>query len=188
MLIRCCVAMTFALAVLLAPTLRASGPVGIYAIVEKVVFEPDEANASRIQVWGAFAYSDPASGAVTRTARGYMYFALPTQPNPRRPNELEMARREWLDLKAVAGSGQAVGFGQWGYVGRFEGLDPLERRAQGYVPEQNPTGHAGSFRVRPASEQPANPMDYWTNAGVVKLTDSGSRADIVRALRDALKK
>jgi len=188
MLIRRLVAMTFALAVLLAPTLRASGPVGIYAIVEKVVFEPDEANASRLQVWGAFAFSDPASGAVTRTARGYMYFALPTQPNPRRPNELEMARREWSDLKAVAGSGQAVGFGEWGYIGRFEGLDPLETRSQGYVPEQSPTGQAGTFRVRPASEPPSGAKEYRTNAGVVKLTDSGSRAEIVRALRDALKK
>ena len=188
MLIRRCVAMTFALAVLLAPALRASGPVGIYAIVEKVVFEPDEANASRLQVWGAFAFSDPASGVITRAARGYMYFALPTQPNPRRPNELEMARREWSDLKAVAGSGQAVGFGEWGYVGRFDGLDPLERRSQGYVLEQNPTGDAAAFRVRPASEPPSHAMEYRTNAGVVKLTESGNRADVVRALRDTLKK
>ena len=188
MLIRCCVATTFALAVLVAPTLRASGPVGIYAIVDKVVFEPDEANASRLQVWGAFAFADPASGAVTRTARGYMYFVLPTQPNPRRPSELEMSRREWSDLKAVAGSGQAVGFGEWGYVGRFEGLDPLERRTQGYVPEPNPTGKAGAFRVRPASEPPSQPMEYRTNAGLVKLTETGSRAEVVRALRDTLKK
>jgi hypothetical protein len=99
-----------------------------------------------------------------------------------------MARREWSDLKAVAGSGQAVGFGEWGYVGRFEGLDPLERRSQGYVPEPNPTGQAGAFRVRPAAEPPSHAMEYRTNAGVVKLTDTGSRAEVVRALRDTLKK
>jgi hypothetical protein len=197
MLVRGCVAATFAVALIVGPGLHASGPVGIYGIVEKVVFEPDEANAVRLQVWGAFAFADPtqgsstrsaSAGAVTRVARGYMYFSLPTQPNPRRPNEREMARREWSDLKAVSGTGQAIGFGEWGYVGRFEGLDPSERRPEGYVPEESPVGHAGAFRVRPAAEAPDHPIVYRTNAGIVKLADSGGHADVVRALREALKK
>jgi hypothetical protein len=188
MFVRSCVATVLAIAVLLAPTLRASGPLGVYAIVEKVVFEPTEAGATRLQVWGAFALFEPTNGSVTRAARGYMYFSLPTQPNPGRSNELEMVRREWSDLKAVAGTGQAVGFGEWRYVGRFEALEPAERRAAGYVPEENPSGHAGAFRVRPAAEAPDHPVPYRTNAGMVKLADNGSHADTVRALREALKK
>ena len=39
-----------------AAALRGSGPVGIFGIVEKVVFEPDERAPERIQVFGAFAY------------------------------------------------------------------------------------------------------------------------------------
>jgi hypothetical protein len=34
------------------------------------------------------------------------------------PTEL----KEWSDLKAVAGTGQAVAFGRWGYIGAFERL------------------------------------------------------------------
>ena len=32
----------------------ASDPVGIYAVVKKVVFEPNETAPERIQIWGAF--------------------------------------------------------------------------------------------------------------------------------------
>ena len=188
MFVRSCVATMFAITVLLASALRASGPLGVYAIVEKVVFEPTEAGATRLQVWGSFALFEPTDGSVTRAVRGYMYFSLPTQSNPRRPNEPDMARREWSDLKAVAGTGQAVGFGEWGYIGRFDALDPAERRATGYVPEANPAGHAGAFRVRPAGEAPAHPMAYRTNAGIVKLSANGSHTDVVRALREALRK
>src|SRR2546427_12470263 len=38
-----------------AADLIASGPVGIYAIIEKVIFEPSEQAPERIQIWGAFA-------------------------------------------------------------------------------------------------------------------------------------
>src|SRR5437879_796628 len=38
-----------------AADLVASGPVGIYAIIEKVIFEPSEQAPERIQIWGAFA-------------------------------------------------------------------------------------------------------------------------------------
>jgi hypothetical protein len=41
--------------------LTASGPVGIYGVIERVVFEPDESAAQRIQVWGAFAFVEGGS-------------------------------------------------------------------------------------------------------------------------------
>ncbi len=60
---------------LMAPRLIASGPVGIYGIVEKVVFEPNERSPERIQVWGAFAYVDGGANSglgVSAVKRGYL--------------------------------------------------------------------------------------------------------------------
>jgi hypothetical protein len=57
----------------------ASGPLGIYGIIEKVVLEPDGAPPERIQLWGAFAYVEGGSGqslTVSPAVRGYLYFRL----------------------------------------------------------------------------------------------------------------
>ena len=147
--------------------LAASGPIGIYGIVERVVFEPNEAQAERVQVWGAFAVVEEEFGAgASQPARGYLYFRLPTLPD-RNPNaeSINIVRREWADLKAMAGTGQAIGFGSWwGSARRFD------------------------LRVRPASEGPESPSAYQTNAGVVKITDNGSHAKLVRDLRAALQR
>ena len=63
-----------------AAHLGASGPLGIYGIVEKVVFEPNEQAPERIQVWGAFAYVEGGVGqsslTVSKPVRGYLYFRL----------------------------------------------------------------------------------------------------------------
>src|SRR5688500_8246933 len=96
-----------------AVNLGASGPLGIYGIVEKVVFEPNEQSPERIQVWGAFAYVDGGVGSsltVSAPKRGYLYFRLGSSAD-------SLVKNEWADLKSVAGTGQAVGFGRWGYIG-----------------------------------------------------------------------
>jgi hypothetical protein len=50
--------------------------------------------------------------------RGYLYFRLdPSATAAQR----ETVRTEWADLNAVAGKGQVVGFGNWGYIGGFSG-------------------------------------------------------------------
>ena len=167
--------------------LSASGPLGIYGIVEKVVFEPNEQAPERIQVWGAFAYVESSvvgqSLTVSRPARGYLYFRLggPTDT---------VVKNEWADLKAVAGTGQAVGFGKWGYIGGFGSLQPDARSTTPpYILERAPTGgRSTDLRVRPATEVPAAPALYQTDSGVVKLSASGSHAEIVQKLRDALKR
>src|SRR6185436_12612038 len=66
-------------ALVAASALHASGPLGIYGIVEKVVFEPNEVAAERVQLWGAFAYVDGVNntGTVSSASRGYLYFRLP---------------------------------------------------------------------------------------------------------------
>ena len=149
--------------------LSASGLVGIYGIVEKVIFEPSATSPERVQIWGAFSFVNGgvAGAGTSKPQRGYLYFTLPSR---NRDDQLA-AKMEWMDLKAVAGTGQAVGFGSWFYGGPFGGF---EQR----------TG--ADVRVRPESENPANPTVYSTDAGIVKLTEQGSHADIVKQLKAAL--
>ena len=174
-----------------AGTAPPSGPVGIYGIVEKVVFEPSEAAPERIQVWGAFAYVDQSTtgGVVSPIRRGYMYFMLP-RPAPTATTG-ETIRKEWADLKAVAGTNQAVAFGRWGYIAGFSALDPAERPTPpSFLYHARPGGGGGDasdLRVRPATEPPTDPAVYQTNVGVVKLPDTGNHAELVKKLRDAIK-
>jgi hypothetical protein len=148
---------------------RGSGPVGVYAIVEKVVFEPNEAAAERVQVWGAFVYVEigGSGGSLgTSPARpGYVYFKLPDLVPGFNESVIDAVRREWRDLKAVAGTGQPVAFGRWSYFGGFEGFE----------------------LVRPAVLPPSAPETYRTGTGIVKLTES-SHAAVIKQLRDALRR
>ena len=176
---------------LTAASLTASGPIGIYGIVQKVVFEPNEQSPERIQVWGAFAYADGGANsglAASTVKRGYLYFRLPP-PNVANARDVEAAKKEWADLKSVAGTGQAIGFGSWGYIGNFAGLQPQTRSTMPpYILERAPGGGAQTdLRVRPESEAPTAPAAYQTDVGIVKLTDRGSHADIVKQLKDSLK-
>jgi hypothetical protein len=106
----------FRLVLLVAPILaitawlgvvRASGPISVYALVDKVAFEPNADKPERIRITGVFiaAQQRPDNDTVYGVPqRGYLYFALPKQ------NE-DLARHEWSDLKSVAGTRQVVGFG-----------------------------------------------------------------------------
>jgi hypothetical protein len=149
--------------------LSASGLLGIYGIVEKVIFEPSEKSPERIQIWGAFSFVNGGveGSGTSKPQRGYLYFTLPFSSSI----DQLAAKTEWTDLKTVAGTGQAIGFGSWFYGGPFGGF---EQR----------TG--ADVRVRPESEKPANPAIYNTDAGIIKLTEQGSRADIVKQLKAVL--
>jgi hypothetical protein len=84
-------------------TIAKGGSIGIYAIVDKVVLEPDEANPERIRIWGTFIVPVPrSSGAHQRPQRGYLYYSLPAGR--------DVVKKEWLKLESVAGTGQVVGF------------------------------------------------------------------------------
>jgi len=120
-----------------------------------------------------------------------MYFTLPglTQASAN-PAVRDTIRKEWADLKALAGTNQAIGFGRWGYIAGFASLDPEKLpTAPSFLYHNVPSGGAASdLRVRPASEPPAKPAMYQTNAGIVKLSDQGNQAELVKQLREALKK
>jgi hypothetical protein len=82
----------------------ASDPVGIYALVDKVVFEPNTAKPERIQIWGAFAIAEGYGYTYKKAERGFLYYKV-NADNP------TSCRNEWNDLKSVAGTGQIVAFG-----------------------------------------------------------------------------
>ena len=171
--------------------LAASGGLSFYGIVERVVFEPADGPPERIQLWGAFMYVDPSqypTGArvVSTAARGYLYFRVRSNITGfTTDRQVETNRREWTDLKAIAGTGQAIGFGSWGYIGGFGTLDPT--RVTNFLYEDKPQGgERADLRVRPATEKPENPATYQTETGIVKLNDTGSHAGVVKVLRALL--
>jgi len=142
-----------AVLLLTAVQLKASDPVGIYALVEKVVMEPNDGSPQRIQVWGAFAFSDDQHGdGYGVPQRGYLYFTL-------LQGKEEICKKEWADLKAVAGTGQGVGFG---------------RRYQ-------PKG-----RVRKANEKPENPETYPIGFGMQKMGSMHNQPGVIAQLKQAL--
>ena len=73
----------------------------MYAIVEKVVLEPNENSPERIQIWGVFSVASSYT-QYEKPVRGYLYYKL------ERANDTG-SRAAWADLKKVAGTGEAVG-------------------------------------------------------------------------------
>jgi hypothetical protein len=90
----------------LASVSLASDPIGIYALLDKVVLEPSEGNPERIQIYGAFSTAVKGFGdQYTPPVRGYLYYQLPPQNA-----DANVAKAEWADLKKSAGTGQIVAF------------------------------------------------------------------------------
>jgi hypothetical protein len=187
------VALVVLVAIFTVSSLWGSGPAGVYGIVSKVVLEPNDKAPERIQIWGAFTLVDGgiASGGKTLTPqKGYLYFELDSTMSP---SQREAALKEWADFKAIAGTGQAVAFGQFGYIGVFS--DELITRSAGmppYVlmPINNPVGPVRSRAENPIRSEPApaRPSPYPLNIGLTKLARTGSLAEVVQKLEETLKK
>jgi hypothetical protein len=136
------------LVLVLAPSVRASDPVGIYARIDKVVLEPNAEKPERIQVWGTFALAKEKSGDDYQApVKGYLYYTLVQ-------GKEDKCRKEWADLKKVAGTDQCVGFG-----GRY----------------------AKKGTVRPADQKPKDPDPYALGLGVVKVNASNPQAKALKA-------
>jgi hypothetical protein len=128
----------------------ASDWIGIYARIDKVVFEPNATAPERIQIWGAFALAGTQGGSTYDHARrGYLYYSV-------KPGKEEICRKEWADLKAIAGTDQIIGF-----AGR-------------YMPHG---------RVRKADDKATDPDVYPLGSGLVKMSDRGTEYTPIRELR-----
>ena len=56
---------------------HASGPIAVYALVDKVTFEPNADKPERVRVSGVFITAEERSDVYSAPQRGYLYFALP---------------------------------------------------------------------------------------------------------------
>jgi hypothetical protein len=119
-------------------SVRASDPVGVYAVVDKVIFAPTEQSPETAQIVGTFVLAEGRGDTYSKAKRGYLFFKL----DPEKP---DVSRKEWNDLKAVAGKHECVAFGnRW--------------------PKQKPT-------VRSSEEKPRDPDVYILGTGVHKIRD-----------------
>jgi len=85
----------------------ASTRVAIYAIVDDIVFEPSDFEPDRAWISGVFVTPVPiSSGLHQPPARGHMYFTLNAA-------NAAATRVDWQALRAAAGTGKVVGFGEY---------------------------------------------------------------------------
>ena len=138
------------LVVALGATCEASDPTALYALVDKVVFEPDEKNAERVRVEGAFCLAQAnARRAYEPPASGYLYLALVS-------GKEKECRNEWNDLKSLAGSGRVVGLGS-----RWSSVPRLRTEASAKDPDPHPL-HFGLRRLAEDSGYDPNRwLRYW---------------------------
>jgi hypothetical protein len=95
-----------------ANAVRGSDPIGVYALVDKVVLEPNEQTPERIQIWGAFSVAEGRGETYAAPRRGYLYYKL-------NPAKSEVCLKEWADLKSLAGTRQCVSLAsRYGEKGR----------------------------------------------------------------------
>jgi hypothetical protein len=127
---------------------NASGPIAVYALVDKVAFEPSTDKPERIRVSGVFITAGERSDVYSAPQRGYLYFALP------KVND-ELALREWADLKSIAGTRQVVGLGSsWSAKVRVRKSDEEAKSPDAY-----PMGN-GLVKVNPDQPRAKALLDY----------------------------
>jgi hypothetical protein len=111
-----------------ATSAKASDPIGLFARVDKVTFEPSEEKPERVVIEGSFALADTKkSNRYLEPQQGVLFFKLPSE-------KPQVAINEWRDLKSVAGTSQLVGFGS-----RHKSL-PTVRKEKSTQPEEYPIG------------------------------------------------
>jgi hypothetical protein len=124
--------------------LHASDPIAVYARIDRVVFAPNPQAPQTIQIFGVFSLATPGNPNDYRPpARGYLYFKL--------GGDEALARREWADLKEIAGTSQIVAFGN------RRQLEP---------------------RLRIANEAPDAPDPYATGMGLTRVNSKTDYAPV----------
>ena len=131
----------------LAANAWASDPTGIYARIDKVVLEPNDEKPERIQIWGTVALAKVRSvDDYVQPVKGYLYYSLV-------PGKEDTCRKEWADLKKVAGKDQCVAFAtRYGKLGT----------------------------VRKADQKPKDPDPYVLGRGVVKVDAANPQAKALK--------
>jgi hypothetical protein len=117
-----------------------------YAVVDRVVLEPNAAQPDRIQIWGVFAIGGPDDYSYAAPQRGYLYFVL----SPGR-QEIATERDQWNDWGAVAGTRQVVGFFTFYHRNVNVRVRPLDERPDApdpYTLQKTPPRSGRTQRMR----------------------------------------
>ena len=107
------------------PATLPSDPVGVFAIVDKVVMKPDAEQPNEVELHGAFAVAEGSRGSYYRAARrGVLRFSAGKKPDE--------AVTQWRELQKHAGKGVCVAFSsRWE---QFVPQNPLRVEAAGGQP------------------------------------------------------
>src|SRR5258708_11906321 len=132
-----CLALLIVLSLATTAAFAKNCTIGIYAVIDQVTFEPDGPSANLVRISGLFVVPVPMSSGEYKTPqRGYLYFRIPSGMEA-------PIRKDWNALKAIARTGQTVGFGQY------------------WVPNPNDPHSNRSLEVRVHKEgDPASPDVY----------------------------
>jgi hypothetical protein len=135
--------------VLLGGTATASYPVGIFARVHDVKFEPDATSPTAVKIQGDFVLVK--QGRLTEPKRGLVYFAIVL-------GKEDLCRAEWADLKKLASTDPAATTNYVGFASsRF--LDEAD----------TPAERANLPVVHEKDKPDLKPVPYPLNAGLVKM-------------------
>jgi hypothetical protein len=143
-----------------------SDPIGVYALIDRVVLEPAEGKPTRIQIWGSFSVAKGKFGSeYERPVRGYLYFSI----DPKKPDD---CRNEWSDLRSVAGTGQGVAFAsRYSAMGRLRPATEQPKEPDVYPLEfgiqRTNGGPAALLRLHPAPLHPSEGQEV--DPGPIKL-------------------
>ena len=149
------------LAALNIGTVRASGPVGVYALIDKVTMEPNAENPERILIYGVFSIrAGENQGSFQAPQRGYLYYTLPSGGILPAGGNRALILREWSDLKAAAGTRTVIAFGGTSFADFV--ADPKGGPLHTPPPYHPPL-------LRKTGDKPANPDPYETGAGLSKM-------------------
>jgi hypothetical protein len=92
---------------------QAGGPPVMYAVVEKVVLEPNGDAPDRIQIWGSFVRGEgDRTYQFGKPVHGYLYLSID-------PAKKDECLAEWAKWKKAVGTGRAVTIGHCDVGGSF---------------------------------------------------------------------
>ncbi len=112
------------------PPAPPSEPMGVFALLDKVVLQPNPEQPTSIELHGAFAVAEGGRGNYYRAPRtGVMRFSPGT--------DADESLRQWRDLAKQAGTGKVVTFGSRHQMNR-DGVPPVRVAAAGDAPGTPP--------------------------------------------------
>lgn len=133
-----------------APASAVSDPVGVYAVVRKVKFEPGPgaSDAVRVRLCGAFALANVANGSYFGPMPGYTYYTCPT-------GQEAVCRMQWAEMLTAASKNDCLAYGQ-----RLDGTG----------------GANNNGRIRSPTETVNSPDTYPIRAGTVTVSNPSLEA------------